>query len=92
MRNLSLASETSKKKDVQYCSPSLHGVSHAAVGGGALPGAPPLPLPRLHHHHQLPPVAVQPSGSKRFEPKTLQDCFVGTFANLCPVTNCPYLR
>ena len=69
MRNLSLASETSKKKDVQYCSPSLHGVSHAAVGGGALPGAPPLPLPRLHHHHQLPPVAVQPSGSKRFEPK-----------------------
>ena len=69
----------------------VHGVPHAAVGGGALPGAPPLPLPRLHHH-QLPPVAVQPSGSKRFEPKTLQDCFVGTFANLCPVTNCPYLR
>ena len=53
---------------VQYCSPPLHGVPHAAVGGGALPGAPPLPLPCLHHH-QLPPVAVHPSGSKRFEPK-----------------------
>ena len=68
MRNLSLAAETSKKKDVQYCSPPLHGVPHAAVGGGALPGAPPLPLPCLHHH-QLPPVTVHPSGSKRFEPK-----------------------
>ena len=68
MRNFSLAAETSKKKDVQYCSPPLHGVPHAAVGGGALPGAPPLPLPCLHHH-QLPPVAVHPSGSKRFEPK-----------------------
>ena len=68
MRNLSLAAETSKKKDVQYCSPPLHGVPHAAVDGGALPGAPPLPLPCLHHH-QLPPVAVHPSGSKRFEPK-----------------------
>ena len=67
LRNLSIAAETSKKKDVQYCSPPLKGVPHAAVGGGALPGAPSLPLPCLHH--QLPPLAVQPSGFKRFEPK-----------------------
>ena len=68
MRNLSIAAETSEKKDVQCRSPPLHRSSPCSMCCWTHPGAPPRPLACLHTH-QLNPAAVQPSGFQRIESK-----------------------